>query len=307
MKKHGAGQENNTYDTQRGNAYFQYDDRRVNQNTTQRTRVQQDSIPAVPNASTAYAANKSVKRSKQRRKGQAFYKVLVFLVVVSVALVVLISTVFRLNQITIHGRVNRSAEDIVMKSGLVRGRNVLFIKEEDVRAEMAKDHTLIFLGMQKAYPDEIHISIEERNSVAVMQWAGIRYTLDDTGMVMDENNSIDTPVTLPLVLGFKVNYVTVGNQLIVSNQKQMEAYKTIMYELYEQMCGEMITEINVSDVENIYLLTADGTTVKLGTSANMTAKIGTLKSFVAYMRQLGDSTGYFDVSSEIEGKFRPEI
>lgn len=272
----------------------------------QNTGAQQEPIPAVPNASQAHATQKSIKRSKQRRFSRTFSKLLIMLAMVTIALIVAISTVFRLDEIVIHGRESKSLEEIVMASGLVRGRNVLFVKEEDVRSEIAKDHTLIFLGMQKEYPNKIHLSIEERKSVAVMQWAGMRYMLDDDAMVMSENSSLDDPVSLPLVIGFKVNYVTVGQQLMVNVKRQIDAYQAIMLELYEQMISDMITEINLADEDNIYLMTVYGTSVKLGDESNMIKKMALVKSFSAYMRQFGDSKGYLDVSSGTECRFKSE-
>lgn len=43
--------------------------------------------------------------------------------------------------------------------------------------------------MQKEYPNTIYLYIEERKTVAAMQWLGILYTLDREGVVMEESTS----------------------------------------------------------------------------------------------------------------------
>ena len=49
-------------------------------------------------------------------------------------------------------------------------------EEEDVAKALSQDHTIIFKGMQKEYPNTIYLYIEERKTVAAMQWLGILYT-----------------------------------------------------------------------------------------------------------------------------------
>ena len=151
-----------------------------------------------------------------------------------------------------------------MASGLVRGRNMITIEEEDVAEAMSKDHTIIFKGMQKEYPNTIYLYIEERKTVAAMQWLGILYTLDREGVVMKESTSSTPPAGMPVVTGFRVSNINVGQQLLVRSENQMEAYREIMEELELQMYQSQVAEINLADPSNIYLITVEGVTVRLG-------------------------------------------
>ena len=195
---------------------------------------------------------------------------------------------------------------IHISSGLVRGRNMITIEEEDVAKALSQDHTIIFKGMQKEYPNTIYLYIEERKTVAAMQWLGILYTLDREGVVMEESTSTTPPAGMPVITGFRVSNINVGQQLMVRSEKQMDAYREIMEELELQMYQSQVAEINLADPGNIYLIMVEGVTVRLGDASYMQAKIGAVRTDMAYLRQLGKTSGILDVTIPEDAKYMPE-
>lgn len=193
-----------------------------------------------------------------------------------------------------------------MASGLVRGRNMITIEEEDVAKALSQDHTIIFKGMQKEYPNTIYLYIEERKTVAAMQWLGILYTLDREGVVMEESTSTTPPAGMPVITGFRVSNINVGQRLTVRSEKQMDAYREIMEELELQMYQSQVAEINLADPSNIYLIMVEGVTVRLGDASYMQAKIGAVRTDMAYLRQLGKTSGILDVTIPEDAKYMPE-
>lgn len=257
------------------------------------------------NADPAMASARA-KAAHARRRTNGFLKFLVLLCLVTVGLVVVEKLVFRLETVYVVGNEQKTPQQVVTASGLVRGRNMLGIEESEVAAALAKDHTLIFKGMQKEYPSTIYLYIEERKVVAAMQWLGMLYTLDGEGMVMTETSSAQLPQGLPLVTGMMAGGVVVGQILSPRNAKQLEAYRCIMEELELQLYSSQISEINLADPDNLYLVTAEGVTVRLGDSRYMQAKIGAVRTDMAYLRQLGKTGGILDVTTPEDAKYMPE-
>ena len=171
---------------------------------------------------------------------------------------------------------------------------------------LSKDHTIIFKGMQKEYPNTIYLYIEERKTVAAMQWLGILYTLDREGVVMEESTSTTPPAGMPVITGFRVSNINVGQRLTVRSEKQMDAYREIMEELELQMYQSQVAEINLADPSNIYLIMVEGVTVRLGDASYMQAKIGAVRTDMAYLRQLGKTSGILDVTIPEDAKYMPE-
>ena len=248
----------------------------------------------------------AVRRAQKRRRTHGFFKFLGLLTVLTIGLAVGQQTLFRLETVYVVGNEEKTPQEVVMASGLVRGRNMITIEEEDVAEALSKDHTIIFKGMQKEYPNTIYLYIEERKTVAAMQWLGILYTLDGEGVVMAESTSSIPPAGMPVVTGFRVSNISVGQQLAVRSQGQLEAYRVIMEELELQMYQSQVSEINLADPDNIYLVTAEGVTVRLGDANYMQAKIGAVRTDMAYLRQLGKTSGILDVTTPEDAKYMPE-
>ena len=248
----------------------------------------------------------AVRHAQKRRRTHGFFKFLGLLTVLTIALVVGQQTLFRLETVYVVGNVEKTPQQVVTASGLVRGRNMISIEEEDVAEALSHDHTIIFKGMQKEYPNTIYLYIEERKTVAAMQWLGILYTLDREGVVMEESTSTTPPAGMPVITGFRVSNINVGQQLMVRSEKQMDAYREIMEELELQMYQSQVAEINLADPSNIYLIMVEGVTVRLGDASYMQAKIGAVRTDMAYLRQLGKTSGILDVSIPEDAKYMPE-
>lgn len=251
-------------------------------------------------------AVEQAQKAHARRKNSGFIKFLILLAIVTVGIVVFEKMVLRLETVYVIGNQLKTPQQVVMASGLVRGRNMLGIEEAEIAAAMAKDHTIIFKGMQKEYPNTLYLYIEERKPAAAMQWLGLLYTLDGKGMVMTEENAATPPAGMPVVTGLVANSVQVGQVLNLRTLGQMEAYCEIMNELELQLYADQVSEINLADPESIYLVTVEGVTVRLGDYSQMRAKIGAVNSTMAKLRQWGEIGGLLDVTTPITPKYKPE-
>ena len=251
-------------------------------------------------------ALRRAKKAHQKRQTHGFFKFLLLLCILTVGVIIAQETLFRLETVYVVGNELKTPQQVVMASGLVRGRNMLGIEEEEVAGNFERDHTLVFKGMQKEYPGTIYLYIEERKTVAAMQWLGILYTLDPQGIVMAEDSSAVLPHGIPVVTGFRPHTVNVGQQLALRSEKQLQAYQEIMSELDLQMYTSQVSEINLADPDNLYLVTAEGVTVRLGDASYMQAKIGAVRTDMAYLRQLGKKGGILDVTTPEDAKYMPE-
>ena len=240
------------------------------------------------------------------RAGKSVLRFVIALVVISVGLILLQTVFFRLKTVYVIGNGSISAEHIAALSGLVRGDNLFTVSEDEIRENLERDHWIVFSHCFKHYPGEIYLIVNERAIVATMQYLGIEYTLDIDGMVLDEYSDMNYPGEVPAVYGFKVASAIVGEKLSVRNDAQLVAYASIVSELTIQQYAERIKSINVSDPDALTLLTKDGITVQLGSSEYMRAKIGAMRTDIAYLQQLGETSGVLDVTVPEDGKFRRE-
>lgn len=242
----------------------------------------------------------------QKRSSRGIVRLAIFLAAVSAAIIVSQSLFFRLKTVYVIGNQTVSAEHIAAISGLKRGDNILSVSEDTVRDRMDADHWVVLSHLYKKYPDEIYLFVDEREIVASMQYLGIEYTLDIDGMVLEEYGDMNYTGSVPIVTGFTVSNAAVGEFLSVRSRQQMVAYTSIVSELTIQRYASHIESINVSDPDNLTMLTTDGITVQLGNSDFMRAKIGAMRADIAYLQQLGKTSGVLDVTVPEDGKFRQE-
>ena len=252
--------------------------------------------------------SEAVARAKQahkRKKNSGFFKFLFLLALVTVGIVVVQQMLLRLETVYVIGNELKTAQQVATASGLVRGQNMLGIEEADVAEALSRDHTIIFKGMQKEYPNTIYLYIEERKAAASMQWLGVIYTLDKEGVVMTQENTENPPGGMPVVKGIVGSAINVGQKLSLAEAGQLEAYCAIMEELELQDCAGQIAEINLADPNNIYLLTVEDVTVRMGDASIMRAKIGSINTVMAQLRQWGETGGILDVTTPEKPKYRP--
>ena len=232
---------------------------------------------------------------------------LILLLAIAVAVImVLQGSVFRLTTVYVVGNVHQSAQQIAAASGLVKGLNIFSVNEDEVRRNLSTDHTIVFQGMRKDYPNTIYLYITEREAAASTQWLGLLYTLDAEGVVLDETNTLVVPSGMPSVTGLAVTSIHVGQRLNVRDREQLQAYFDIISELNLQYYREQIVEINLSNPSDIFILTSVGITARLGDRQHMRAKVGAVRTDIAYLQQLGKTSGVLDVTIPEDAKYRPE-
>lgn len=241
-----------------------------------------------------------------KRPRRMLPRLIVFLVIVTAILIILQSVVFRLKTVYIVGNDTISADYIVSLSGLKKGESIVSVSEDTVRDNLETDQWLELDHLYKQYPNTVYLIVDEREVIACLRYLGIEYTLDLDGMVLQEYTSMDYEGDVPKVYGFKIGSVNVGQELNVNNSAQLTAYSAIVSELNIQQYADQIVSINLSDVDSLSLETKYGITVELGNSNYMRAKIGAMRTDIAYLQQLGETSGTLDVSLPEDGKFRRE-
>lgn len=268
-----------------------------------RERQEQNGEEEQPDSGSDYPA-KGLARKK--RKSGAFVKLLTLLAALCVLIIVLQETVFRLDAVYVIGCEKLSPQQVAAASGLARGQNVFTVRQEDVEENLSRLHTVVFQKMQVEYPNTVYLYVEERTPICVLRWLGSLYVLDGEGMVMSESDEMNFPDDMPLITGLRLASVHVGQLIGVRSRRQLEVYQELMSELTIQQYADQVAEINFSDLDDLYLVSREGISVRMGDSQYLRAKVGAMKTYIEYFRQLGTDSGVLDVSRPEDGKFMSE-
>ncbi len=242
---------------------------------------------------------------RSRPKGRGLWAVLCLLFVLVGVGVILHSTLFRLKHVQVVGSSYRTPQEVVTLAGVAEGDNILLLDEEKIRGNINKDRYLIFQDMQRDYPDGLIIQVYERIPRANMQAMGEQYTLDGEGMVLEKTQTLLLTEGLVAVTGLQITSSVLGRYIVCQREEQVVAYRRVMAELALQEIISQISELNLADMDNLYLVSVDGFTIRLGDDGDMQAKIGAMRAVLDYLRQTGRVRGSIDVSAPVNPTYIP--
>jgi len=156
-----------------------------------------------------------MKRNSRRKR--RFGVFVAFTIIAFVAVAVLISPLFEIRQIEIIGNSTICAEDILGRSQLAEGQNMLAFSAGNVRTQVNQLPFVQTVSVVREFPDRVVISISERTPIANIRVAhSATYLLiDDSGMVL-ESASGPAPA-LPVAVGIDFTSFAVGEYLVVED------------------------------------------------------------------------------------------
>lgn len=216
-------------------------------------------------------------------------------------------TVFRVRSVTVQGVSTISAEEVIRLSGISEGMSTLSLNEEAIERGVESNRYLTFVCVDVKLPDQVTIQVRERTPAAVIKYCGILYTADNRGMVLEE--SFDTDMAHPglvSVEGLDIRQCEVGKSLILGQTRQMNVYTNILLELKVMNGMSQIRELDLTDMDNLFLVSTDGYSVRLGNSESIHAKLRAMLLTLDKLRSEGYGVGTVDVSTPVNPTYIPE-
>lgn len=180
--------------------------------------------------------------------------------------------VFRVREIKVAGCSHVSAETVVACSGITTKDNLLLLNEKKIEEGINSNRYLQYVCIERNAPSSVTIRVQERVPIAYMSYCGIRYIMDKSLMVLEEEHEIGSLKDMIEIKGLKPKSCFLGAR-VVAEGEQGTVYTEMMREIRVLGIRDMIVEIDISDPQNIYLLTADGMSVSLGDRRDIHAKL----------------------------------
>lgn len=229
---------------------------------------------------------------------------LLFLLATMVAMVYIGTEVFQVKKITVMGNKDVKDEDIIRIAGIPIGENIFKIDRKLVRERLESNPLLKVLSIDFNFPDEVIINVAERKPAAAIPYLGSYVIIDVEGYVIEIRDRLDD-IPYPLVQGLGLMGCTVGKPLSLADWYQMKALSRLLEGIYKQQLQEDISEIIVEDPNDIYMVSRNGTVVRVGQAIEVDKKLKWLKT--PNFREI-DSTGangILDVSAANQAIFKP--
>lgn len=253
-------------------------------------------------------------RHRKRKKAATFAMVMTIVVVAALtALIVLaFSRVFIVRDIMVVGNRNLLREEVITQSGVQKGDRLLSITGGRLRERLEKNRYIEYMGHDFDYRGTLTIRINERLGVAVVNVLGLYYVMDASGMVLEcAGSEYPVDVAGPRVTGFTLDdntRVLVGETLPVRDRGQLEAMKSVIRELDETNLLGRASQLDVQNVENIYVMTSEAAKIELGNTRQLRTKLLIAREVLFLREDEGDLEGAkIDVSNGENAHYIPAI
>ena len=252
-------------------------------------------------------------RYKKRKKAASQVMAMAVLVVAVLAVLFVLasSQVFKVRNILVVGNRNLHKDEVITQSGIQLGDNLLSLSDTELKKRLEKNRYIEYIGHEFDYRGTLTLRINERLGMGVVNALGLYYVLDAEGMVLEcAGSAFPDTVAGPKISGFSMDdntRVVIGDKLPVRDNGQLESMRRVLTMLDSVGMLGRISQLDVKNLDNLYLMTTDGAKIVLGDDGSLQTKLLIAREVLAVREPLGTVRGAkIDVSSGREAHYIPD-
>lgn len=244
-------------------------------------------------------------RVTRKRRHPGLTALAALIVLAGIAALLVSRSVFVVRTIQVEGISAVTTQDVIVQSKLRQGESIFTIDQKRLEENINAHKMLYFESMDIKFPSTVIIHVREREACAQIEYLGFMYAIDETGRVLHKSADLDAEHTLPIIKGASIVSIVEGGEVRLVEESQMENARMMLSALKEANLLLVTDELNVSDRENLYIMTREGCKVEIGNTLNMNVKFAIAQAII---RDQGDKSlqgAKIDVSSGVDGYFIP--
>ena len=241
--------------------------------------------------------------SKRRERRNVLAWVVAAAILCLVVWVLLANVVFVVRDVQVVGAGEVSQTDVRHLSGIRLGSRMFGLNEKKVHANVESDGRLAFVGLEKRLPSTVVLTVRPRSMDALILLGGKIVALDSDAYVIRTLEQLPDK-RVPYVTGIKAAYYAPGRQLDIADGRCL-AMKAVLEAAKAQGATAYISELDVSNIADMRVISRTGMSVLLGDAKDMSAKIAWMAGALADLEARGETTGQLDVSSGDKADYTP--
>jgi len=207
----------------------------------------------------------------KRLKG---FKIFVSMLLAAFFLVafILFSEVFVVRKISVLGNNEFVYNDVIRLSGLEIGQHLIYLDIESIKDNFKREPLLELVSVETQLPDEVILTVRERNEIAFLNYLSLGVFIDEKGNVTRVSN-IDEAQGFTLVSGIELQAFVLGEEMITADTYKLSSLRRVLEVIMELELSNKIREICVRDINNIRLYSMGGLNILLGQASNLQEKL----------------------------------
>ncbi len=174
---------------------------------------------------------------------------------------------------------NGSEEMIEEIEAITKDKSIFLADRDQIKKAVEKDPFLIYEGISYKLPSTVVVEVSTREQAFYVEhYNNYLYLSYDLVVLSSQRSKVDNHV--PLVKGLDINTFNIGEVLSSSNANTLEALLNLVGKLSDSGLVVDISEIDVSDIHNIKMVTTQGYTVEFGNAQDVESKIEWINAII---------------------------
>lgn len=218
-----------------------------------------------------YTSMRASPRRRRRKRNLSLYYLMIFVLVMVVGVILSLTVLFKIEEISVIGDTIYDAETIIKSSKIKIGNNLL---REDFSsaAELVKKE-LIFIetvNITRSFPEKVVITVEPAEPSVYISDKDKLLLISKSGKILEILT--EKAEAYPIVYGFSPNNLEVGEMLISTEEHKDKLLKSLIAEISALNIKEIAT-IDITDRYNVNLKYGTRIEVQLGNPVDLNYKL----------------------------------
>ena len=248
---------------------------------------------------TTPTEGRPVAQSRQRaRRRRTFARIYVCAAVllVTLAMLLAVTVFFTVEVIEVNGNVRYSSDEIIGKTGIEFGDNLLLMDKFDAVDNIR--NALLFIEnveIRRSLPNKLVINVSEvRLAVAFHGDDGKYWLADANGRLLEQVE--ERPAYSALVSGITLKNPFLGSRFTAQESEKQQPLELLLHALDTSGCMEEASDIRMEKVYDIRMTYKDRYEVIFGRSDQIERAVATLDILIADLERKGIYSGEIDFS-----------
>ncbi len=205
----------------------------------------------------------SIKRLRRRKRSMGIYGLFVIIAVLSIGFALSCTFLFNMNEVVMTGSSDRySADDIIEKSGIKGGDNLIKLDTEKTRKKLLELEYVEDAKVNIKLPSTLEIEIEPCIPSFNIVYKLGSVLISEKGKILETSQSADD--NLPSVYGYEPLSPECGKIIDTADERQKEVFNEFVKVLNKREDKSKISSIDIKNRSNVIITFRDGNIFKMG-------------------------------------------
>lgn len=223
--------------------------------------------------STRYAtpSSRAALRRRRRKRALLCFYLFTFLAVITAAVVLSLTVLFKIESIQVNGTTRYSAEQIIGTAGIQTGENLFLVKTGQAGQKIEQKLPYIASAkVSRRLPAQIVITVQEEKISGAVEFNGKYAVVSASGKVLEIADQISKD--WPLLKGVKLSKAEPGKDMVFADSSQESVYENLTAAIVETKFDK-ITQIDLTQASKIQVVYDNRIVMNLGSVSDFSYKL----------------------------------